>query len=277
MTEDLVKQFRQNSLFRLIILVVLAFSVWWISIFTRGLSGGIENDLFTITYPIMSLVGGLMGWIFAIKWGGFKSVLGLSLLMFSFGLLAQFLGQALYNFYIYQLGINEPYPSIGDVSFLASVIFYIIGAYYLAKVSGIKLSVNSFQGRMKAFFIPAGILIISYWVLLKDYEIDLSEKVILFLDFGFPIGQAVFVSIALLALLISKDILGGMMRKPIMFLISALIFQYLADFAYSYQFSVNPDAMYVGDYLDYLYFLAYSFMTLALFSIGNMFYKVQES
>lgn len=277
MLESIIGQFKQNKSFKLVVFLFLGFSLWWISMYLRGLTEGVENDYFTIAYPLISLIGGITGWVFAQKWGGLKSTLGRSIMMFALGLLAQFIGQVLYNFYIYQLGIEEPYPSIGDVFYFASVIFYIIGAWYLAKVSGVKLSLKSFRGKLQAIAIPVIILLTSYIVLLQDYELDFSHPVLLFLDFGFPIGQAIFVSIAIMALLISKDILGGMMRKPILFLICALIFQYISDFAYSYQFSVNPEAMYVGDFLDYLYLVSYFFMTVSLFSIGNMFYKVQES
>ena len=277
MISDFIRQIKQNNALKLVLALFLLFTFWWISIYVRGLTDASENDYFTITYPIISLIGGIVGWSFARKWGGLKSTLGISISMFSFGLLAQFLGQMLYVYYIYILGIDEPYPSIGDVSYLASVIFYIVGVYYLAKVSGIRFTTNTLKGKLLAVLVPILILVLSYFVLLKDYVIDFSDPVLLFFDFGFPIGQAVYVSIALLALFISKDILGGMMRKPIMLLIFALVFQYFADFAYSYQYSVNPESMYVGDFLDYLYFSSYFLMTISLFAIGNMFYKVQES
>ena len=271
------EQFRQNRQFKLIVLVFFALTIWWVSIYLRGLTESWENNAFTILYPTLSLLGGVMGWIFSRKWGGFKSTLGKSIGMFSLGLLAQFLGQVLYNFYIYVLGIAEPYPSIGDVSYFASVIFYIFGVYYLAKVSGMKFALQSVRGKILGFGIPVVVLLLSYVMLLNGYDFSEASSVLLFFDFGWPIGQAVFVSIAILTLFISKDILGGMMRKPIIILILALIFQYVADFAFSYQFSVSPDSTYVGDFLDYLYCVAYFLMAISLFSIGNMFYKVQES
>ena len=119
------------------------------------------------------------------------------------------------------------------------------------------------------------ILIISYLFFLKGYEPDWSNVIVVFLDFGYPIAQALYVSIAILALLISKDILGGVMRRPVMLLIIALVIQYIADFSFSYQ--VSRETWYVGGTNDYLFALAYFLMTVSLFSIGNMFYKVQES
>ncbi len=275
MIKHFFDQFSHSKIYKLIFVLFGALVLWWITIYARGLTEGPENDYFTLAYPILALLGGLAGWYYSKKWGGFKSTLGSSIAMFSFGLLAQVLGQILYSYYIFILGVEVPYPSAGDVSYFASVIFYIIGTYQLAKVSGIKLSVKSIRGKLQAFIIPLAILIISYIFLLKGYEVDWSNKIILFLDFGFPIGQVVYVSIASLALLISKDVLGGMMRRPIMLLIFALIFQYISDFAFSYQFAHG--VVYTGDYLDLLYCISYFLMASSLVSIGNMFYKVQES
>jgi hypothetical protein len=275
MIQYLVEQFKQNNTFRLITIFFGLLTLWWITIYARGLTEGLENDIFTCIYCIFALVGGVYGWIFARKWGGFKSVLGLSIAMFSLGLFAQFFGQILYNSYIYILGIEIPYPSFGDVLFFGSVILYIVGAYQLAKVSGISLTFQTVLGKFLAILIPLAMLIISYTVFLQGYEPDWSDKIVVFLDFGYPIGQAIYVSIAILALLISKDILGGMMRKPIILLIIALIVQYIADFSFSYQ--VSRETWYVGGTNDYLFALAYFLMAVSLFSIGNMFYKVKDS
>lgn len=275
MIKSFFEQFSQNKAFKIITVIFAAIVIWWISIFARGLTEGWENDYFTLSYSVIALLGGIYGWIYAKKWGGFKSVLGSSLAMFSMGLLAQFIGQLIYSYYIFIKGVEVPYPSLGDIVFFISVLFYIYGAYLLAKVAGIKLTLGTLQGRLQAILVPVLILLASYVFLLKGYEFDFSHKAIIFLDFGFPIGQAVYVSIALLALLISKNILGGMMRQPIMLLIFALIFQFISDFAFSYQFSHGT--VYAGDVLDLLYCISYFLMAISLVAIGNMFYKVQES
>ncbi len=275
MIKDFFKQFIDSKWTKILSAIFAILVIWWITIFARGLEEGFENDYFTLAYPILALMGGVAGLVFARKWGGFKSKLGMSIYMFSFGLLAQFFGQLLYSYYIFILGVEVPYPSLGDASYLASVVFYIFGSYELAKVSGIKLSFKSISGKLKSFGIPLLILVVSYLVLMKDYDFTSATPLLLFFDFGFPIGQAIYVSFAILALLISKDILGGMMRKPIMLLILALILQFISDFSFSYQFSQG--VVYTGDILDLLYCTSYFLMAISLFSIGNMFYKVQES
>ncbi len=275
MIQYLAEQLKGSKNLQIITVFFAILTVWWLSIFFRGLAEGPENNAFTLIYPLLSLIGGVAGLSFAKKWGGLKSVLGGSITYFSAGILAQFAGQALYSYYIYVLGVEVPYPSVGDVAFFGSVVFYIFGVVQLAKVSGLRLSFATLSGKVQAFIIPLIVLFLSYWIFLNGYEPDWSDWVVTFLDFGYPIGQVVYVSIALLALLISKNILGGVMRKPIMLLIMALIVQYIADFHFSYQ--ASRDTWYVGGTNDFIFAFAYFLMAISLFSIGNMFYKVKDS
>ena len=277
MMNFLVEQYKDNKMLRYVSIFFVLLTIWWAYMHFNNITDGYGTDAFLLAYPIITIFGGIYGLIFARKWGGFRSAFGSAVSMFSLGLLAQTFGQYLYNYYQVLLHIEIPYPSVGDVFYFASVVLYIIGAYQLSKVAGIKLSINTLQGKIKAFVIPLIVLCISYLVLLQGYQADWSDKMIVFLDFGYPVGQAIYLSIALLALFISKDILGGLMRKPIMLLIAALLAQFLADFLFSYQVSREIVTYYPAGTNDYLFAISYLLMTLALFSIGNMFYKVQKS
>lgn len=271
----LIDLFKHSKIFKFSLFLFVLLTGWWASIYLRGLEEGFENNLFTVVLTVFSLIGGLAGLMYSKKWGGYKSLLGRAIMMFSVGLLAQFVGYTLYSIYIYILGIEVPYPSFGDVFFLGSVFLYLYGSYLLAKVAGVGFSIDNIGNKLLAVLIPLVMLLISYYVFLSGYEPDWSNYLVVFLDFGYPVGQALYVSIALLAWIISKNILGGVMRKPIMFLIAALVVQYIADFSFSYQ--VARESWYVGGINDYLYALANFLMTLSLLLIGNMFYKVKES
>ena len=273
----LLEQYRQSRVVRYIVIFFVLASAWWLYMYLRGITDGAGTDAFLLVYPILTIIGGIYGLRFGKKWGGFRSTFGSAVSIFALGLLAQTLGQYLYDYYQVLLHIDIPYPSIGDLFYFLSVLLYILGAWKLAKVSGIKMTLTTIQGKFKAFVIPIIVLLISYLVLLQGYEADWSNKLIVFLDFGYPIGQAVYLSIALLALLISKDILGGLMRKPIMLLIVALMAQFFADFFFSYQVSREVATYYPAGVTDYIFFCSYFLMAIALFSIGNMFYKVQKS
>ena len=245
--------------------------------YIRGLTEGIQNDLFILVYPLFPLIGGYYGWLIAKKWGGFNSAFGRAISFLSLGFFAQFIGQMLYDFYQIYLRVEIPYPSIGDLFYFGSVLLYVLGAYQLAKVAGLKITLKSSKGIFLAVVIPLIALIGSYIILLQGYDADWSNKTVIFLDFGYPIGQAIYLSIALLVLLISKNILGGLMRRPIMLLLFALIAQFIADFVFSYQVSREVVTFYAGGTNDLMFAFAYFLMTIALLTMGNMFNKIRES
>lgn len=271
------EQFKNSRLFQVAAVFFLFLTVWWLYMFFTGVTEGAMITWFLLIYPLPTLFGGIYGMQVAKKWGGIRSVFGRSILFFALGFLAQTAGQYLYNYYQIHLGIEVPYPSIGDLFYFGSVLLYVVGAYELAKVAGLSLSVKTFKGKLIGILIPLAVLILMYLVMLKGYEPDMSNLFIVFLDFGWLIGQAIYLSIAMLALMISKDILGGIMRKPIMLLIVALMAQFFADFYFSYEASREIIRYYPGGFTDYVYALAYILMTFALVSIGNMFFKVKES
>ena len=74
---------------------------------------------------------------------------------------------------------------------------------------------------------------------------------------------------------LSKNVLGGIMKKPILFLIFALVVQYLSDFMFLYQ--ANAGTWNAGELNDLLYSVSYFFMAVALIHIRSTFTKIQES
>ena len=275
MQNDTTNLFKENLFVKILSFFFLVLTIWWISIYARGLVEGPENNSFTLIYPLFSLVGSIAGLFVAEKWGGFKSLMGKVICTFSFGLLAQFLGQVLYAYYIYIQGIEVPYPSMGDIGYFGSVIFYIIASIYLARIAGFKFSFRSFEGKFLSVLIPSALLIFSYLLFLKGYEYDWSNKLKIFLDFGYPLGQAIYVSISILAYFMSREILGGLLRRPIIFILASLVFQYLCDFTFLYQ--VSRGTWYVAGVNDYMYFTSYFIMTLSLVNLGVVFNKIRNS
>lgn len=246
----------------------LMLSFWWYSIYHRGLIEGYENNTFTLIYPLLALFGGAYGAFMARRWGGFSSYFGKSLAYFSCGLLAQFFGQASYAYLIYIAGA-DPYPSFGDIGYFGSIIFYLAGIFYMSKVVGVKISLGSVWSKLFALGLPIIMLIGSYLLFLRGYSFDSDISVKTLLDFGYPIGQAIYVSAALLVLALSGGILGGIMRGAVWFLVVALITQYIADSMFLYQ--NNNGAWYVGGLNDYLYLVSYFIMTMSLVYIGHTF------
>jgi len=274
--EKNIKHSKEQSLIIILALLFLGLTIWWacLNFLNLGIAIDSNKQIFAASYQILALFGGITGLIMTRRWGGHRSLLGRALIFLSLGLLLQSFGQSSYSFYIFFKQIEIPYPSIGDIGFFGSVIAYIFGVINLARVSGFKFSWESLQNKLQIVIIPAALLMMSYFMFLRGYEFDFSEKLKIFLDFGYPLGQALYVSIAVLTLVVSRNMLGGIMKKPIIFLIIALIVQYLADFMFLYQ--ANAGTWSVGGINDYLYAVSYFFMALSLIYIGHTFNTFQE-
>lgn len=247
--------------------IFIAFTVFWVFLFFVE-RDSVYHATYGSTYGILAGWAGVVGIMISRKWGGYKSIVGRAIVFFSLGLLAQFLGQVAYTFYIYYLQIDIPYPSIGDIGYFGSIPLYIYAVVMLTRASGVKLSKLSLTNKMFAVFIPVLMLIMSYFLLLRGYEFDWSAPLAIFLDFGYPFGQAIYVSLAILTYMLSRSTLGGLMRGKVLFILFALLVQYLSDFSFIYL--VRNDLWFVGGINDYIYLVSYFLMGIALIQLKTV-------
>ncbi len=273
----MLKAFKTNRISQLIVVALLVFSGWWLWLYfgvSSQDSTNPYNQAYTVAYGLIALVGGIAGLEVARHWGGFKSVIGRALSMFALGLVAQEFGQLAYTYYIYIQQAEVPYPSIGDIAYFSSVLFYIYGIWLLAKAAGLRPALSSNRNKLLLIIIPVAFLATSFSVFLRGYEFDWSYPLTIFLDFGYPIFQAVYISIAALTLVLSRNYLGGVMRPAILMLTGALILQYICDFTFLYQLS--HEGWYAGGWNDYLYTLSYAVMGLSLLRFGAVFSEIRK-
>lgn len=266
---------RKNPSVAILVLLFVALSVWWFinEPFKHDESLQQAKYIWGAAYQLVAIFGAIYGFRVASEWGGLKSVFGKAITLFSLGLLLQAFGQSVYSFYNLFLQVEAPYPSLGDLGFFGSIPCYILGTIFLSKVSGAHLSLKSYGNKIQAILIPVLLLIFSYVEFLKQYEFDWTSPLRVLLDFGYPMGQAIYVSLAILAFILSRKTLGGIMRIPVFLILIALIAQYFADFNFLYQFS--NESWYVGGTGDYWYLLAYFVMGLSLVNLGAVMNKAR--
>ncbi len=259
---------------KIAIAIFVFFTLWWIYIQSSSTTTDtLQHQIFAASYGLMAIWGGVWGILISRKWGFFKSLFGRSILMFSLGLLAQEFGQLMYSFYIYFLKIEVPYPSLGDLGYFGSIPLYIYGAYLLGKASGLKIGLKGFENKIAAVLIPLGMVLAGYFLFVQGHKIDMSAPLRTLLDFGYPLGQAIYISFALLTYFLSRNLLGGVMRSKIFFIVIALMVQFLAD--YTFLFQASRETWYAGGLNDYLYLASYSLMTLGLLQLGDVLKKLR--
>lgn len=253
--------------FKFAVFVSLFFVVWWLINFIFLSPGHKSLEFYSDSYWVVGLLGAIYGLRVSKEWGGVKSLFGRSLLFFSFGLLAQVFGQITYSYFALFEGIEAPYPSVGDIGFFGSIILYVFGLLSLKKALRVEVSSVSFVKKTISVVLPILLLGFSYIVFLRSYEAT-DNTLVTLLDFGYPLGQAFYISLALLIYLLSLKALGGIMKNKILMIILALVIQYLADFTFLYRFS--NDEWYAGGIDDLIYQMAYLIMTLTLLHMGTV-------
>lgn len=252
---------------------VMVVTLWWIWLFASGVKESSQNYYFGATYGLICLFGGIIGLTISAKWGGLSSIIGRAIICLSLGLLTQEFGQLIFSYYNIFLHVEIPYPSLADVGFFGTIPFYIYGISLLAKAAGSKFSLKIVTNQIQVIILPIILLTVSYLVFLRNYEFDWTNPVRIFLDFGYPLGEALYISIAILTYSLSRNLLGGIMKGRILFLVFAFVLQYLAEFNFLYQ---NSNGTWVnGGYGDYLYFVAYTTMVFGLIRLKSVFHKME--
>ncbi len=244
--------------------IFVLLTVWWVFLQSFPVESE-ERQLFAAIYGFIALLGGIWGIMISNCWGGINSIMGKAIFLFSLGLFAQEFGQLMYSYYIYIQHSEVPYPSLGDAGYFLSIPIYIYGVLLIAKASGVNIALRSYLHQTASIIIPSVMLVVTYIHFLRDYRFDLTTPIKIVLDFGYPLGQAVYISLALTTFLLSTGFLGGLMKNKIRFIILALIIQYVADYMFLYQASIGT--WYAGGVNDYIYLLAYYIMTLGLLQL----------
>lgn len=261
---------RSAYLLFIAILILLFFISWWIILQSPIGNNHNSRTLFTAIYFVMALYGGIVGINASLNWGGLKTLLGRATSMFSLGLFMQVFGQLTYSYYTIFKNIQVPYPSLGDIGYFGSICFYIYGVFLLAKSSGIGFNPNSLKKKIITLSIPTFMLGIGYILFLKDYNFDFNNIVKIFLDFGYPLGDAICISIALVLFIFSRNILDGIMRSKALLILIALVVQFVADYTFLYTINTYTP----GNFVELIYLVAYFVMTLALLSLKSISIKV---
>lgn len=262
-----------NKLSKFIIVIYIITLIFWaVFNFLSGwkslLEGPAFNYLLTpflVFMTVLPLIGGLIGIYNSIRWGGWKSSVGRSLLCMSLGLITWSGGMVIWNYYLFFTTISVPYPSFADVSFMLSWPLWTIGAIFLSIAAGANLGIKNLKGKVFLLIIPIIISAFSYYflvVLARQGMVSTYDNILkTFFDLAYPIGDVVILTIAALVFGLSYKYLGGKYRIAIYFILAGFMMNYFADFTFSYTTTLGT--YYNGSLSDILFVTA-----MALLSVG---------
>lgn len=258
------KQMKINLPSKLIIISYAFLILWWIFLQFLNTTDSPLNFWFVFAYGLVPLFGGISGVLISRKWGSIKSAMGRAVLFLSLGLITWGVGECIWSYYILGLGVEIPYPSLADASFILSWPFWSLGVVNLSKATGIRFSLKKTGSKILLVFIPISVAVISYYLLFviaRGSTIDWNSQFLkLFFDLTYPIWDVILLTLVLLVYILSLGFLGGRYKLPITLLVLGFIMNYLADMGLSYTSTIGT--FYNGGFVDLLFTTAMFLLSL---------------
>lgn len=264
---------KQNTALYLPMLVWAAYLLWWLSI--HVLHKG-SPDNYSDTYSAIALTGSIAGLIIAKKWGLFKSTFGRALGFFAVGLFMQFMGQLIYGLYFRIGHIELAFPSVGDIPFLLTGVFYTLAIYNLLRVIVYKGSVFKPLKVLLTAIVATLLLVWLMYISFLHLAIhDDRGTIYSVVNAAYPFIQAFYFLLGLVAIMQAKRIAGGRMLGAVAVMLVALIVQYVADFSFLYQ--SYHDTWQPAGSNDLAYVMAYGMMALSILMIERVRLQSNQS
>lgn len=244
-----------------------------IETFFSGITDARFGYFFAFSYSFIPIIGGVVGFNNAEKWGFFKSSMGKALLFLSLGLIAWGYGELIWSYYNFFLKDAIPYPSLADVCYILSYPLWALGVWYLGPATGVKFGLKNKSGKILLGLIPLIMIIFSYYFLIivaRHGVLPQGGGVLkAFFDLAYPVGDVVITTLSLLIYGLSFRYLGGLFKVPIILLLTGIVVNYLADSAFSYTTTINT--FYNGSWVDLLFITSLFLMS---FSVSNLDYTL---
>ena len=267
-----------NSHSKIVVALYVITSIFWVALWIIGKYSVVgEKTLHTLRLltqiPLIYIpvVGGLLGVRNSIEWGGRKSAIGRSSLFLSVGLIAWGTGMIIWNYYIFFTSVEIPYPSFADTGYVLGLLFLVLGVLNLDKAIGVRFALRNRKGKIILFVVPLLIILISIYLLVYVARggvlIDSSRHYLkLFFDLLYPLGDVFILTVASLAYLLSRKLLGGVYKSPILILLLGFVMFYISDFSFSY--TTTKGTYFNGHLVDFLFTTTMFLLSLSLTMIS---------
>lgn len=245
-----------NSFQKIISGYLLFLIVYWLILSQSGQTSGLYNYLYSFLFSLIPLIGGLIGMIGSRTWNGLRSYIGKGVFFISLGLFAWGSGSMVWSYYNFFEDIPAPYPSLADLGFAPSILFYGLGTIYLSKATGAKFGLRNKYAKVFTILVPFLIFALSYYFLVSLARGgilitagDATLKTIL--DIIYPFGDFIALTIAILISGLSFHYLGGNYFYDIVTILLGLAIMFVADFVFSYTTTVGT--FYNGNFGDLIF------------------------
>ena len=241
--------------------------VYWLVCYVFNIRDSEVNYAYQFFMGLVPLLGGVGGLLNAKKWGGLRSSLGKALTLLSLGLIAWGLGQMVWSYYVIFTSNSVPFPSFADLGYITAVPLWALGIIGLSKATGAKYGLKKKSRMLGALVLPFILAGASYYFLVVLARggtlIPSGDNLVkTVLDVGYPLGDVVVLTFAVLIYGLSAGYLGGRYRMAINTLLAGYVVMYFADFSFAY--TTTKNTYYNGHWVDLLFPTALAMMAYGL-------------
>lgn len=248
----------KSPLFYFFLFLLGICAVWSLVLHTNSDKFTPWNYGFSLIYGSIFTSGAILGIANGLKFG-MKSKVGKALIALGFGLFSWQVGLWIWVYYNIVLNLEVPFPSLADIFFLLT--FYpllIYGCFNLLQLYTPKIErhikIESVVVVILSLVAICGFVIPPF----IDPEAGIFSN---FISIAFPVGDALLIAIALMALRIG----GRKIHPSLLILVIGFFVQFAADIAFSYR--TTQEIYWNGDIADVLYTLAGFTMSLGVLEL----------
>lgn len=246
--------------------------IFWIGIQISNIKDLPINLLYSFSNGFLGTVAGVMGLFISKHWGGSKSAVGKAVLLISSGTISWGLGTLTWSFYNFVLHVDVPYPSLADIGYALAIPLWTTGVFYLSQATGAKFTLRKLRGRVLLIALPLIAAVVSYYflfVIARGSAFPVEGGLLkVFLDFYYPIGDWVILTVAFIVFGLSLHYLGGNFRWPVMIILLGFVLMFISDVSFSYTTTV--ESYYNGHLVDLLFTVA---IFLISFGVNSLYVR----
>jgi hypothetical protein len=224
------------------------------------------NNWWQVAMGLAALLYATLGIFTAAKWSWLRSGVGRGVFFISLALLMWGVGQLGWSYFLFvNPDVQSPPSHLLDIADFSAIPLWFLGILMLYKATGARYGLRHARNKIIVTVIILLMSALSWYLLVEvarggtGYFKEAFWQQ--FFDLGYSIGDAVIAITAVGIYLLSRKLLGGRFRIPILVILAAFVFLYLADFLYSYLAGKNT--YYNGDVADLLYMI-----TISVFGVG---------
>ncbi len=256
--------------------VCLAFLVFliifWSYLYFNNIQEGFYNYLYSFLFGVIPTIGGAVAMINSRIWGGLKSAVGKAVFFIGLGLLSWGIGEGIWSYYNFFVGVPAPYPSYADIGFAPSIFFYGLGAIYLSKATGAKFGLRNKKAKLFVALTPVIMVAFCYYIL-----VDVARGGVLIppdepflktlLDIAYPFGDFLALTISVIISGLSFKYLGGRYVFDISSILLGLGVMFVGDTIFSYTTTIGT--YYNANFGDLVLTLGLFFITFGVLGFSS--------